>query len=100
MNLSPVQFNVSGPRPLPPVGRTPRQRRPARRQPGHRDINHFYAFDLNAWQAGTAFYHDLNAGAYVGFNLIQERDKAWVLNAGDLTPDMYTTPAALRAMGQ
>ncbi|CAM5291472.1 hypothetical protein TMEC54S_00877 [Thauera mechernichensis] len=65
----------------------------------HAFINHFYAFDLNAWQAGTAFYHDLNAGAYVGFNLIQERDKAWVLNAGDLTPDMYT-PAALRAMGQ
>ncbi|EPZ14711.1 hypothetical protein M622_04475 [Thauera terpenica 58Eu] len=65
----------------------------------HAFINHYYAFDLNAWQAGTSFYHDLNSGTYVGFNLIQEREKAYVLNAGGLTPDMYT-PAALRAMGQ
>ncbi len=62
-------------------------------------INHYYAFDLNAWQAGVSFYHDLNSGGYVGYNLIQERDKAYVLNAGGLTPDMYT-PAALRSMGQ
>ena len=62
-------------------------------------INHYYAFDLNAWQAGSSFYHDLNSGGYVGYNLIQERDKAYVLNAGGLTPDMYT-PAALRSMGQ
>jgi len=47
---------------------------------------------------GSAFDHDLNSGGYVGFNLIQEREKAWVLNKGDLTPDMYT-PAALRAVG-
>lgn len=65
----------------------------------HAFINHFYAFDLNAWQAGTAFYHDLDSGGYVGFNLIQEREKSWVLNGGDLSPDMYT-PAALRALGQ
>jgi len=65
----------------------------------HAFINHYYAFDLNAWQAGTSFFHDLNSGSYVGFNLVQERDKAFVLNKGDLTPDMYT-PAALRAMGQ
>jgi hypothetical protein len=65
----------------------------------HGAINHFYAFDLNAWQAGTTFFHDLNSGAYVAFNLIQERDKSWILNAGDLNPDMFT-PAAMRALGQ
>jgi len=65
----------------------------------HAFINHFYAFDLNAWQAGTAFYHDLDSGGYVAFNLIQEREKSWVLNGGDLSADMYT-PAALRALGQ
>ncbi len=65
----------------------------------HAFINHFYAFDLNAWQAGVSFYHDLNSGGYVGYNLIQEREKSYVLNAGGLTPDMFT-PAALRSMGQ
>ncbi|MBS0542455.1 MAG: DUF1329 domain-containing protein [Proteobacteria bacterium] len=65
----------------------------------HAFINHYYAFDLNAWQAGTSFYHDLNSGSYVGFNLIQEREKAYVLNKGDMTPDMYT-PASLRGLGQ
>ena len=65
----------------------------------HGAINHFYAFDLNAWQAGTTFFHDLNSGAYVAFGLIQEREKSWVLNAGDLNPDMFT-PAAMRALGQ
>ncbi len=65
----------------------------------HGYINHFYAFDLNAWQAGTTFFHDLNSGAYVGFSLLQEREKSWVLNAGDLNPDMFT-PAAMRALGQ
>lgn len=65
----------------------------------HGYINHFYAFDLNAWQAGTSFFHDLISGAYVGFNLIQEREKSWILNSGELHPDMFT-PAALRAMGQ
>ncbi len=64
----------------------------------HALINHYYAFDINAWQAGNSFYHDLNSGGYVGYNLTQERDKGPVLNMGDLKPDMFT-PAALRALG-
>ena len=65
----------------------------------HAFINHYYAFDINAWQAGTSFYHDLNSGGYVGYNLIQEREKAYILNRGGLSPDQFT-PAALRSMGQ
>ncbi|MCK0508011.1 DUF1329 domain-containing protein [Aromatoleum anaerobium] len=64
----------------------------------HAFINHYYAYDMNAWQAGSAFYHDLNSGGYVGYNLWQERERGPVLNKGDLNPDQYT-PAALRAAG-
>ncbi|MBS0306727.1 MAG: DUF1329 domain-containing protein [Proteobacteria bacterium] len=62
-------------------------------------INYYYAPDIHAWQAGTSFYFDLNSGGYVGYNLFQERDRAPVLNKGDLKPEMFT-PEAARAMGQ
>ena len=61
-------------------------------------INHYYAFDLSAWQAGTSFYHDLNSGGYVGYNLFQERERGPILNKGDLKPEMFT-PEAARSAG-
>ena len=64
----------------------------------HAFINHYYAFDLNAWHAGSSFYHDLNSGGYVGYNLFQERETGPILNKGDMTRDMFT-PAAIRAGG-
>lgn len=63
----------------------------------HAFINYYYAFDLNAWHAGTSFYHDLNSGGYVGYNLFQERPLGPVLNKGDLTSEMFTPEAARTA---
>lgn len=64
----------------------------------HGLIHHYYAPDINAWQAGSSFYHDLNSGGYVGYNLFQEAKLAPVLNKGDLKPGMFT-PEAARAAG-
>ena len=61
-------------------------------------INHYYAFDANIWQAGSSFYHDLNSGGYVGYNLFQERERGPILNKGNLTPQMFS-PEAARSMG-
>ncbi|MGV8805083.1 MAG: DUF1329 domain-containing protein [Polaromonas sp.] len=61
-------------------------------------INHYYAFDLQGWQPGTAFYHDLNSGGYVGYNLFQERDKGPILNKGNLNVKMFS-PEAARSAG-
>ncbi|HOM15535.1 MAG TPA: DUF1329 domain-containing protein, partial [Rubrivivax sp.] len=55
-------------------------------------------FDAQIWQAGTSFYHDLNSGGYVGYNLFQERERGPILNKGDLTPKMFS-PEAARSMG-
>lgn len=60
--------------------------------------NYYYAFDMQAWNAGSSFFHDLNSGGYVGYNLFQEREKGPTLNAGGLTPAMFT-PEAARAAG-
>lgn len=61
-------------------------------------INHYYAFDLQGWQPGTAFYHDLNSGGYVGYNLFQERDKGPILNKGNINIKMFS-PEAARSAG-
>lgn len=61
-------------------------------------INYYYAFDMQSWNAGTSFYHDLNSGGYIAYNLFNEREKGPVLNAGGLTPQMFT-PEAARAAG-
>ncbi len=61
-------------------------------------INYYYGFDINAWQAGNAFFFDLNSGGYVAYNLFQERPRAGILNKGDLKPSMFT-PQAARNMG-
>lgn len=60
-------------------------------------LNYYYSFDINAWQAGNAFYFDLNSGGYVAYNLFQERPKGPILNKGDLTPAMFTPEAARNA---
>lgn len=60
-------------------------------------LNYYYAFDTKAWQAGNAFYFDLNSGGYVGYNLFQERPKGPILNKGDLDPSMFTPEAARNA---
>ena len=61
-------------------------------------INYYYSPDINAWHAGTSFYHDLNSGSYMAYNMFQERQTGPVLNKGNLTPAMYT-PQAARELG-
>lgn len=63
----------------------------------HGLINYYYTPDLNAWHAGTSFYHDLNSGGYMGYNLFQERPQGPILNKGGLTPAMFTPEAARNA---
>nr|WP_298380367.1 DUF1329 domain-containing protein [uncultured Halomonas sp.] len=62
----------------------------------HGVVNYYYTPDTNAFHAGTSFYYDLKSGGYVAYNLFQDLDKGPILNAGGLTPDMFT-PASLRA---
>jgi len=61
-------------------------------------VNYYYAFDLQAWHAGSSFYHDLNSGGYVGYNLFQERDKGPILNDFSLRPEQFS-PEAARNVG-
>lgn len=61
-------------------------------------VNHFYAYEMQSWQAGAGFYHDLNAGTYLAFNLINEQPSAYKLNEGKVTPQMFG-PEAARRMG-
>lgn len=63
----------------------------------HALINYYYSPDITAWHAGTSFYHDLNSGGYMGYNMFQERPVGPILNKGDLTPAMYTPEAARNA---
>lgn len=63
----------------------------------HAFINYYYAFDVNGWEAGTSFYHDLTSGGYVGYNLFQELEKGPILNDGNYTREDFT-PAALRRL--
>ncbi|WP_460480523.1 DUF1329 domain-containing protein [Comamonas humi] len=60
-------------------------------------INMYYSFDLRAWHAGASFYHDLQAGVYLGFALSNERPLGPILDRGGLTPAMYTPEAARNA---
>lgn len=61
-------------------------------------LNHFYAYEMQTWQAGVGFYHDLNAGTYLAFNLINEQPSAYKLNENKITPQMFG-PEAARRMG-
>jgi hypothetical protein len=64
----------------------------------HAEQNYYYAYDMDAWEAGNAFYYDLNSGGYVAYNLFQEQKVGPVLNRGDLHAADFT-PAALRDSG-
>ncbi|UTW12255.1 DUF1329 domain-containing protein [Marinobacterium rhizophilum] len=61
----------------------------------HAIVNYYYAYDMNAWHAGSSFYQDLATGGYIGYNLFQDLEKGPILNAGKFTKEMFT-PAALR----
>lgn len=63
----------------------------------HAFINYYYSFDTQAWHAGTSFYHDMNSGGYIGYNLFQERPVGPLLNKGDLKESMFTPEAARTA---
>ena len=65
----------------------------------HAFVNTYYSPDINAWQAGTSFYHDLNAGSYLAYNLFQERPIGPVLNKMDMQKAQFT-PEAVRSLGQ
>lgn len=64
----------------------------------HALINYYYAYDIQAWHAGSSFYYDLNSGGYVGYNLFQETKLGPILNRGDLKASMFT-PEAARSAG-
>lgn len=63
----------------------------------HAFYNYYYAFDTQAWHAGTAFFHDLNSGSYMAFNLFQELPIGPILDKGDLRVEMFTPEAARNA---
>lgn len=60
-------------------------------------LNYFYAYEMNTWQAGVGLYHDLNAGTYLAFNLINEQPGAYKLNEGKFSERDFGPEAARRA---
>ena len=62
-------------------------------------VNHFYAYEMQTLQAGAGFYHDLNAGTYLGFNLVNEQPSGYTLNDGSISAKDFGAEAA-RRMGQ
>lgn len=60
-------------------------------------LNYFYAYESQVPQAGVGLYHDLNAGSYLAFNLINEQRNGYVLNKGNFTPRDFGPEAARRA---
>lgn len=59
-------------------------------------VNYFYAYEAKTWQAGVGLYHDLFAGSYLAFNLVNEQESAYILNSGNLNPGMFGPEAARR----
>ncbi|TDF85963.1 DUF1329 domain-containing protein [Pseudomonas sp. H9] len=60
-------------------------------------LNFFYAYESQTPQAGVGLYHDLNAGTYLAFNLINEQNKGYILNQGKFSARDYGPEAARRA---
>jgi len=60
-------------------------------------VNYFYAPETQTWQAGVGLYHDLNAGSYLAFNLINEQRNGYVLNKGGFAAGDFGPEAARRA---
>lgn len=61
-------------------------------------MNYFYAPEAKTWQAGVGLYYDLFEGSYLAFNLVNEQDKSYTLDSGNLSPGMFG-PEAARRMG-
>lgn len=61
--------------------------------------NTIYHPDMSAWRSAASFYHDLNTGNYVAYNLTNERRNSVVINKGDVDADDFT-PDRLRAAGR
>ena len=59
-------------------------------------INYFYAYEMQAYHAGVAVYHDLVDGAYVADRLVNEQPDGEKLNAGGLSAADFTPDAARR----
>ena len=59
-------------------------------------INYFYAYEMQAWHAGVAVYHDLVDGAYIADRMVNEQPDGEKLNAGGLTPADFTPDSARR----
>ncbi|MEP3561370.1 MAG: DUF1329 domain-containing protein, partial [Marinobacter sp.] len=59
-------------------------------------VNYFYAYEAKTWQAGVGLYHDLQAGTYLAFNLVNEQDSAYTLNSGKIGPGNFGPEAARR----
>lgn len=60
-------------------------------------LNTIHLPELQGWQAGVGLYHDLNAGSYLAFNLINEQRRGYTLNAGNVSPGDFGPEAARRA---
>ncbi|WP_228141720.1 DUF1329 domain-containing protein [Marinobacter sp. X15-166B] len=59
-------------------------------------VNYFYAYEAETWQAGVGLYHDLFAGSYLAFNLVNEQKSAYTLNSGKIGPGNFGPEAARR----
>lgn len=62
-------------------------------------INTIYHPDMSAWRSASSYYHDLNTGDYVAYNLTNERRLSSIINKGDLRESDFT-PDRLRAQGR
>lgn len=61
--------------------------------------NTYYHPDMSAWRSGASFYHDLNTGNYVAYNLTNERRPGAIINKGNMKASDFT-PDRLRAIGR
>mgnify|MGYP002759811900 FL=1 len=62
-------------------------------------VNYYYAYETQGQQAGVGLYHDLNAGSYLAFNLINEQRNGYQLNKPGFSPKDFG-PEAARRFGQ
>ncbi|MGE8321862.1 MAG: DUF1329 domain-containing protein [Pseudomonas sp.] len=62
-------------------------------------VNYFYAYESQRPQAGVGLYHDLNAGSYLAFNLINQQRNGYQLNRTGFSPRDFG-PEAARRFGQ
>jgi hypothetical protein len=56
-------------------------------------VNNYYLPGPNIFNAGSAFYHDLNSGAYSAFDLTQAKAKTYQINAPEVPysrPEYYS----------